>query len=83
MAQQFETDADITEHLRQVLDESDPGELAAALGHIAKVRGMTEVAKASGKLRHQSARITSSDIDRIVHRTPAVKCPCSGGACVR
>jgi probable addiction module antidote protein len=31
-----------------VLEEGDPGELAAALGHIAKARGMTEIAKASG-----------------------------------
>jgi len=48
MAQHIKTDADVAEYLRQVLEEGDPGELAAALGHIAKARGMTEIAKASG-----------------------------------
>ena len=38
----------MAEYLRQVLEEGDSGELAAALGHIAKARGMTEIAKASG-----------------------------------
>ena len=36
------------EYLPQVIEDGDPGELAAALGHIAKARGMTEIAKASG-----------------------------------
>lgn len=48
MAQYLKSDADIAEYLRQVLEDGDPGELAAALGHIAKARGMTEIAKASG-----------------------------------
>ena len=48
MAQYIKTDADIAEYLRQVLEEGEPGELAAALGHIAKARGMTEIAKKSG-----------------------------------
>lgn len=48
MAQHLTNDADVTEYLRQVLEEGDAGELAAALGHIAKARGMTEIARASG-----------------------------------
>ena len=48
IAQYIKTDADVAEYLRQVLEEGDSGELAAALGHIAKARGMTEIAKASG-----------------------------------
>ena len=48
MAQHIKSDEDIVEYLRQVLEEGDPGELAAALGHIAKARGMTEIAKTSG-----------------------------------
>lgn len=48
MAQHIKTDADVAEYLRQVLEDGEPGELAAALGHIAKARGMTEIAKASG-----------------------------------
>jgi probable addiction module antidote protein len=48
MAQHIKSDADVAEYLRQVLEDGEPGELAAALGHIAKARGMTEIAKASG-----------------------------------
>ena len=48
MAQYLKSDADVAEYLSQVMEEGDPGELAAALGHIAKARGMTEIAKSSG-----------------------------------
>ena len=48
MARYLKTEADIVEYLRQVLEDGDSGELAASLGHIAKARGMTEIAKASG-----------------------------------
>ncbi|MBF0231334.1 MAG: putative addiction module antidote protein [Desulfamplus sp.] len=48
MAQYLKSDADIVEYLNQVIEEGDAGELAAALGHIAKAYGMTEIAKASG-----------------------------------
>jgi probable addiction module antidote protein len=48
MAQYIKNDDDVVEYLRQVLEEGDAGELAAALGHIAKARGMTEIAKACG-----------------------------------
>ncbi len=49
MAQYLKTQADIVEYLRQVMEEAgDSAELASALGHIAKARGMTEIAKASG-----------------------------------
>ena len=48
MAHQLKSEADIVEYLQQVLEEGDSGELAAALGHIAKARGMTEIANASG-----------------------------------
>nr|VFJ69207.1 MAG: probable addiction module antidote protein [Candidatus Kentron sp. FW] len=48
MAQYLTSDTDVAEYLSQVLEDGDPGELAAALGHIAKARGMTEIARASG-----------------------------------
>ena len=44
IAQHLKTDADVAEYLRQVLEEGDSSELAAALGHIARARGMTEIA---------------------------------------
>ncbi len=48
MAQYMKSDADIVEYLNQVLEDGNPGELAAALGHIARARGMAEIARASG-----------------------------------
>lgn len=48
ITQHIKTDADVAKYLRQVLEEGDSSELAAALGYIAKARGMTEIAKASG-----------------------------------
>ncbi|MCL1477031.1 MAG: putative addiction module antidote protein [Marinobacter sp.] len=44
----IQNEADVIEYLNQVLDEGDPAELAAAIGHIAKARGMTEIARSSG-----------------------------------
>ena len=48
VARHLKSDADVAEYLSQVMEENEPGELAAALGHIARARGMTEIAKASG-----------------------------------
>jgi probable addiction module antidote protein len=48
IAQHLQTDADVAEYLSQVLEEGDSSELAAALGHIAKALGKTEIAKATG-----------------------------------
>jgi len=50
-AKYLKTDEDIAAYLSTVLEEDDPALLAAALGDIAKARGMTEVAKASGITR--------------------------------
>jgi len=51
MAEELKTDEDIAIYLTLVLEENDPAELAHALGVIARARGMTEVAKASGLTR--------------------------------
>ena len=45
------SDRDIAEYLTVVLEESDPRLLAAALGDVARARGMTEIAKVSGLSR--------------------------------
>ena len=42
---------DIAAYLTIILEENDPALLAAALGDIARARGMTEIAKASGIAR--------------------------------
>ena len=44
-------DRAIAEYLTIVLEDNDPALLAAALGDIARARGMTEIAKASGITR--------------------------------
>lgn len=41
-------DEEIAAYLTTVLEDNDPALLAAALGDIARARGMTEIAKASG-----------------------------------
>ena len=38
----------IAEYLAAALEEDDPAIFLAAVGHVAKARGMTEIAKASG-----------------------------------
>ena len=41
----------IAQYLTAILEEEDPALLAAALGDIARSRGMTEIARASGLTR--------------------------------
>jgi probable addiction module antidote protein len=48
MADYLDSDAAVAEYLSQVLTDGDDGELAAALGHIAKARGMAQIAKDAG-----------------------------------
>lgn len=51
MAEELRTDEDVAVYLTLVLEENDPAELSHALGVIARARGMTEVARASGLTR--------------------------------
>lgn len=48
MTEHLPDDQAIAEYLTVVLEENDPAALADALGTIARARGMTEIAKASG-----------------------------------
>ncbi|MDP1607195.1 MAG: putative addiction module antidote protein [Rhodocyclaceae bacterium] len=48
IAEHLPDDQAIAEYLTVVLEENDPAALANALGTIARARGMTEIAKASG-----------------------------------
>lgn len=62
---------DVTEHLNDeqaiadyltvVLEENDPALLAAALGDVARARGMTDIAKASGLTREALYRALRAD----------------------
>jgi len=51
MAEHLKTDEDIANYLTLVLEENDLPELTHALGIIARARGMTEMARASGLTR--------------------------------
>jgi probable addiction module antidote protein len=50
-AKYLDSDQAIAEYLTAILEDDDPALLAAALGDIARARGMTEIAKASGITR--------------------------------
>ena len=50
-AEYLNSEKDIAVYLTTVLEENDPALLAAALGDIARSRGMTQVAKDSGITR--------------------------------
>jgi probable addiction module antidote protein len=47
----LESEAAIAAYLTDILEANNPALLAAALGDIARARGMTEIAKASGLTR--------------------------------
>ena len=48
MADHLSSDELVAEYLTQVLADGEEGELAHALGHIAKARGMSQIAKEAG-----------------------------------
>ena len=47
-ADHLETEDDMAAYLEAALEEGDPGLIAAALGDIARAKGMTQVARESG-----------------------------------
>ena len=61
MANYLGSEAEITEYLRQALEDGDPAELAAALGDIARARGMTQLARDTGMAREALYRSLSAD----------------------
>lgn len=50
-AEHLKDEKDIAAYLTLVIEEGDPSELAHALGIVARARGMSEIAKASGITR--------------------------------
>ncbi|NBX62708.1 MAG: putative addiction module antidote protein [Betaproteobacteria bacterium] len=51
MAEHLQTEEDVANYLTLVLADNDPAELRHALGTIARAKGMSEVAMASGLTR--------------------------------
>jgi probable addiction module antidote protein len=60
-AEHLKDDDDIAAYLTVILDNNDPALLAAALGDIARARGMSEIAKASGITREALYRALRPD----------------------
>lgn len=54
-------DATLAAFLTDILDANDPALLAAALGDIARARGMSEIAKASGITREALYKALRAD----------------------
>jgi len=61
MANYLHDEEEIAEYLRQVLEDGDPLELAAALGHIARARGMTQLARETGLSRESLYKSLSGE----------------------
>ena len=55
------TEADVAAYLDTVLEENDPNLLAAALGDIARARGMSSLAKATGLSRESLYKSLSGE----------------------
>jgi len=52
---------EVTEYLRQVLEDGDPVELGAALGDIARARGMSQLARDTGLSRESLYKSLSGE----------------------
>ena len=61
MAVQLRDEQDIAAYLTLVLEEGDPGELAHALGVIARARGMTQIAAEAGMGREALYKALRAD----------------------
>ena len=57
----LESDEDIAAYLDAALDEDDPALLAAALGDVARARGMTQIARETGLGRESLYKALSSN----------------------
>ena len=55
----LDSDEAIAEYLNQVLEEGDTDELVAAIGHVAKAKGMSQIAQASGLGRESLYKVFS------------------------
>ncbi len=60
-AHYLQCEEDIAEYLRQVLEDGDPALLGAALGDIARARGMTQLARDTGLSRESLYKSLSGE----------------------
>jgi probable addiction module antidote protein len=57
----LESEAVISDYLSEIVEENDPNLLIKAIGHIAKARGMSKIAKDSGLGRESLYKALSED----------------------
>jgi probable addiction module antidote protein len=69
-AEHLETEEDMAAYLEAALEESDPALIAAALGDIARAKGMTQVAREAGLGRESLYKALSPDGKRTAHGKP-------------
>jgi len=60
-ADHLKTDKDIVEYLEAVLEEGDPALVVAALGDVARARGMSKIARAAGLGRESLYKALSAE----------------------
>jgi probable addiction module antidote protein len=60
-SEHLETEADMAAYLEAALEEGDPGLIAAALGDIARARGMAQIARETGLGRESLYKALSPD----------------------
>lgn len=60
MAHELKTDEDIATYIALAMEDSDPSELAYALGVVARAKGMTQIARDSGITREALYHALSS-----------------------
>jgi probable addiction module antidote protein len=60
-AEHLKTDTDMAAYLEAALAENDPGLITAALGDIARAKGMTQIAKKAGLGRESLYKALSVD----------------------
>ena len=61
VAEHLETEEDMAAYLEAALEEHDPGLVAAALGDIARAKGMSQIAKQTGLGRESLYKALSSE----------------------
>ena len=61
MANYLGSEEEVAEYLRQVLEDGDPAELAAALGDVARARSMTQLARDTGLSRESLYKSLSGE----------------------
>jgi probable addiction module antidote protein len=61
VAEHLKTDKDIAAYLEAALEEADAGLFAAALGDVARAKGMSEIAQATGLGRESLYKALSAE----------------------